>query len=207
MHRGMLEIVLFTNSKKPFTIKHLVPAITLLLASFFFTTVTAQNWYNPGETYVFQSMSGVDSSQAVQVRVVFDSAGVATVSHSYHTGSGTDQIRGYFRGQQGDWSFSDNALSVSVQATSYFLVSFDDLQVETINGGTVTISCPCKSGSSAEAVCSVSIIASDGGRYLNLGCIPALSCNSCDKPVVSSNVLGDFSQGFLIMQATSVVVE
>ncbi len=207
MHRGMLEIVLFTTSKKPFTIKHLVPAITLLLASFFFTSVTAQNWYNPGETYVFQSLSGHDYGQAVQVQIVFDSAGVATVSQSYHTGSGTDQIRGYFRGRQGDWSFSDNTLSIPGNAPSYFLLTLDDLRVYAINGGAISLHCACKAGTDEEATCEVSLVVAEGGHHLSLACRSALGCSSCIKPVVSSTGLGDFSQGFLIMQATSVVIE
>lgn len=157
--------------------------ILLFFAFLFVGCVSAQDYLEAGKTYHFAALNA-DGSKEITLSVVFDDAGVATVSRSEKTPSASSRSAFYFltNAPTSTNYTEDKSAVLNIDDTkNYTYISFDgEIQARVTGATRTTLSCNCVK----EGYCDLSYMGSGASQ----GCLQCTSnekspCRKCEVAI------------------------
>lgn len=158
-----------------------------------------EDWYEPNQTYTFESLSGDDSTVVIQLEVVYNSDGNCVITKQTYTADSNDSFRGTYFGSEDAYSVSNDSIYFNPEAgQKFYIIPFDTYQSLSV-GASAKIICNCTHLIGIDGDCPISISYSGNGYILNAICIRNWSCLRCKGSVSTGAAVYD--EGFLIIEA------
>ncbi|GEM_PF-3743864 len=126
-----------------------------LLALIPLSSAQGQNYYVPGETYTFRSLSPTDSSKTHLLRVWFDDRGNAHLRRSTEDVQSGDEPMLYVLAPAGEYALSHQEVEINNDVSKYWLIPIgDNGQPQNLNDSVKTVAfwCDCPEKKSPASV-------------------------------------------------------
>lgn len=167
------------------------------------------NYFDPNETYVFRSR--INETQTKVISVVFDEGGNATIVISSDSVLPGDIPAEWLFAPDDEYQINEQegTITISGDLSTYWFIYFNNPGHESDNasavgGGTITVTCDCKTGSGANPTCIVSVFKTPGEPSVCISCEVGPTCETCKDPKWSSSTSPTPTSTSLLIKANSI---